>query len=130
MTKGTEKNPAGPIIVVGMLVVAAVGAGLTWRTYAADHPGARSAELVDAATARAEFDPAAASRIRPGTRAIVSRDGVRSTALVLDAPRDGAVRLRLLQPFPSPVPGSSVEVTVDLSIPPELLKDPTPVPDP
>lgn len=127
--KGTEKKFAGPALVVGIVGLAAVGAGLTWRNYLADRPGALQATLIDGAAARAEFAPAAASRIRPGTRAIISREGRRSTGYVQEivpTASGTSFRVKLLQPWNDAQPGLPVEVSVDLSIPPELLREKLP----
>jgi hypothetical protein len=118
--KHTKKKFAGPAIVIGIVVLAALGGGLTWRTYVADRPSATRAELVDARTARAEFAPDQAPRIGPGAKAIISCQGARSTGIV--ARRDGGAGvffLTLLQPFAGVPPGAPCEVTVDLSLPPE-----------
>jgi len=127
--KGTEKKFAGPALVVGIVGLATLGAGLTWRNYIADRPSALHAELLDGGAARAEFAPAVTPRIRPGTKAIISRDGLRSTGYVEEiVPGAGgaSVRVKLLQPWNDAPPGAAVQVTVDLSIPPELLRDELP----
>jgi hypothetical protein len=127
--KGTEKKRVGPVIVIGIVVLAALGAGLTWRNYVADRPSALRASLIDDSTARAEFAPEVTPRIRPGTKAIISQEGKRSTGYVqeiLTAPGGTAFRVTLLQPFTGALPGTPCEVTVDLSIPPELLKEKAP----
>jgi hypothetical protein len=123
--KGTEKNLAGPAIVVGIILLATLGAGLTWRNYAADHPSALRAVVLDEKSVSAEFAPDQAPRIRLGSKAIVSHEGVRSTAFVSEVLMDGGqtrFRLSLLQPFTGAPAGAACQVTVDLSIPPELLK--------
>lgn len=127
--KGTEKKRVGPAIVIGILVLATLGAGLTWRNYVADRPSALRAELLDGGAARADFVPEVTSRIRPGTKAIISQGPARSTGYVeeiLAAETGTSFRVKLLQPFAEAVPGSPCEITVDLSIPPELLKDKAP----
>lgn len=124
--KGTEKKFAGPALVIGIVGLATLGAGLTWRNYLADRPSATKADLLDGETARAEFPPEVTPRIRRGTKAIISREGVRSTGYVqeiLPATSGTSFRVKLLQPFNGALPGMPCEVTVDLSIPPELLKD-------
>lgn len=124
--KGTEKKFAGPILVIGIVGLAALGAGLTWRNYLVDRPSATKAELLGSAAARAEFAPQVTPRIQKGTKAIISREGVRSTGYVqevLPATSGTSFRVKLLQPFNGALPGMPCEVTVDLSIPPELLKD-------
>jgi hypothetical protein len=124
--KGTKNKMVGPAIVIGIVVLATLGTGLTWRNYVADRPSALKAELLDGAAARAEFASEVTPRIQPGTKAIISRDGVRSTGYVeaiLPTASGTSFRIKLLQPFNEALPGTPCEVTVDLSIPPELLKD-------
>lgn len=127
--KGTEKKYAGPALVIGIVVLATLGAALTWRNYIADRPGATKAELLDGTAARAEFAPEVTPRIQQGTKAIISREGVRSTGYVeaiLPATSGTSFRVKLLQPFNGALPGTPCQVTVDLSIPPELLKEKLP----
>lgn len=124
--KATEKNLAGPAIVIGILLLAALGTGLTWRNYSAEHPSAVWAQLINEKTALAEFPPEKAPLIRKGAKAIISREGIRSTGYVSVVEPDGrknAFELMLLQPFEGAPAGAPCQVTVDLSIPPELLKD-------
>jgi hypothetical protein len=128
--KGTEKNPAGPIIVTVIVVAALVGAALTWRQYSGDRPSAVRAQITGPTTAVAAFSSADAPRIPVGAKGIVSWNGQRSTAFVT-ALRPGAaepVELRLLEPLPDAPPGAACQVTVDLSLPPEYLKQPEPAP--
>jgi hypothetical protein len=123
--KGTEKKYTGPALVIGIVALATLGAGLTWRNYLADRPSAIRAELLDANTAQADFSPGDAARIRPGSKAIISQNGQRSTGFV--ATQSGtSFHLTLLQPFNEVPPGTACQVTVDLSIPPELLRDSPP----
>lgn len=124
--KGTEKNLAGPAIVIGIILLATLGAGMTWRNYAADHPNAVRAEVLDEKTVRAEFSPEKTPLIRKGAKAIISVNGVRSTGFVTEVIPSGnrtLFRLALLQPFVGTAAGVPCQVTVDLSLPPELLKD-------
>lgn len=124
--KGTEKNLAGPAIVLGILLLATLGAALTWRNYSAERPSAVWAELLDEKTAVAEFAADKTPLIRRGAKSIVSVDGARSTGFVTQViPSEGKVRfhLALLEPFKGAVAGTPCQVTVDLSLPPELLKE-------
>ena len=127
--KGTEKKFVGPALVLGIVGLATLGAGLTWRNYVADRPSALQAELLDGSAARANFAPEVTSRILPGTKAIISREGLRSTGYVeaiVPAATGTSFRVKLLQPWNDALPGTTVQVTVDLSIPPELLRDKLP----
>lgn len=124
--KGTEKKLAGPAIVIGILLLATLGAAMTWWNYSADHPSAIRAELLDGKTVSAEFSPEKTPLIRRGAKAIISVNGVRSTGFVTEGVPSGnrtVFRLTLLQPFEGTVAGAPCQVTVDLSLPPELLKD-------
>jgi hypothetical protein len=124
--KGTEKKFVGPALVIGILVLATLGAGLTWRNYVADRPGAAKAILIDGGAARAEFAPEVTPRIQQGTKAIISHEGLRSTGYVQDilpASSGTSFQIKLLQPFTGAKPGTPCQVTVDLSVPPELLKE-------
>jgi hypothetical protein len=124
--KGTEKKFVGPALVLGIIVLATLGAGLTWRNYVADRPSALRAEFVDGGHAQAEFAPEVAPRIRPGTKAIISREGARSTGFIEQIPgktSETSFRVKLLQPFADVLPGTPCEITVDLSIPPEQETD-------
>lgn len=127
--KGTEKNLAGPALVIGILLLATLGAGLTWRNYAAERPNAVRAELLDEKTVRAEFPPDKVSLIPAGAKAIISLNGVRRTGFVTEVPKSGGAtlfRLTLREPLPGAPPGAPCQVTVDLSLPPELLKETPP----
>ncbi len=119
---GTKKNLAGPAIVIGITLLATLGAGMTWRNYIADHPAALRAELIDEKTASAEFSPEKASLIGKGAKAIISVNGVRSTGYVSALATPGSTtrfRLTLLQPFAEVAAGTPCQVTVDLTLPPE-----------
>lgn len=123
---GPKRNLAGPAIVIVIILLATLGAGMTWKKYSADHPGAVRAELLDERSAFAEFSPEKTPLIRKGAKGIVSVKGVRSTAYVTELTPTGDTtrfRLTLLEPFAGAVPGTPCHVTVDLSLPPELLKD-------
>jgi hypothetical protein len=124
--KGTEKNLAGPAIVLGIILLATLGAALTWQSYSADHPNAVWAELLDEKTVSAEFAPDKTPLIREGAKAIVSANGVRSTGYVTWLTQTGNTtrfQFLLLEPFVRTPAGTPCQVTVDLSLPPELLKD-------
>lgn len=123
---GTKKNFAGPAIVLGIIVLATLGAGMTWRNYIADHPGAVRAELRDEKTVSAEFSPEKARLIPEGSKAIISVNGVRSTGYVTGMSVSGGAthfRIRLLQPIAEVSPGTPCQVTVDLTLPPEAAGD-------
>ncbi len=123
---GQKRNFAGPAIVITMIVLATLGGAMTWRNYIAERPSAVRAELVDEKLALAEFAPEKAPLIRKGAKVIVSVEGVRSTGYVAELVPSGDTtrfRLRLLEPFRGAKAGTPCQVTVDLSLPPELLKD-------
>jgi hypothetical protein len=126
--KGTEKKLIGPLIVIGIVVAALVGAAMTWRQYSGDRPSAVRAHVVGPARVLAAFPPEDASRIPVGAKGIVSWNGRRSTAFVtaLNPAAAVPVELVLLEPFGDAAVGAACQVTVDLSLPPEYLKQPSP----
>ncbi len=126
MPSPQKKFPAGPILVVGILLVATLGAGLTWRQYSLDHPSAVRASLLAADRAEAEFSPEVAAVLPMGSKVIVSVSGVRSTGYVSALEeRDGrpVFVLTLLEPFADGVAGTPCQVTVDRTLPPEGSKE-------
>jgi len=124
-TKGTPKNLAGPAIVLVIIVLAALGAGLTWRNYAIQAPSTRDAHTIDANTVEATFAPADAPHLKPGMKAIVtiaSLPGRRLLGLV-DGVNGTTVRVHLKNPPPGLTASLPAQVTIDTSVPPQMAAE-------
>lgn len=127
----TEKPPrrTGPFIVVLLLVLAALGAAGTWMRYASENPSTVDARLEGGRVALASFSPQSAARIRPGMRArgTVSPTSEKFEGRVSSVKREAdavVVSIDLDTPVQTTGQNPACQVTVDTSIPPEVLKQP------
>jgi multidrug resistance efflux pump len=126
--ESTEKKRHGKNVVLGILLLATLGAGLTWTKYTAQAPSTKDARLISDRVVLATFSVRAARNIRDGTRAIVTfessgekrhfgivqslqTEGPKTTAVIVlkDAPQDAH-------------PQTPCEATVDTSVAPEASK--------
>lgn len=115
---GTEKKRAGPIIVIGILLLAALGAGLTWMRYAEQAPSTRQARTTADGQVEAIFPPQGARHLRVGMKGIVTVAGSDKRFPALVSRVEGAVvRLRLKEVPPNLAPSTPCQVTVDTSVP-------------
>ena len=62
--ESTEKKRQGKGVVIGILLLAALGAGLTWMRYSAQAPSTTDARLISDRTIIATFSAHAARNIR------------------------------------------------------------------
>lgn len=128
----TEKSPkrSGPIVVLGVLVLAVLAAAGTWMRYSSENPSTTRGHLKADRTVLAFFSPPAAKQIRPGMRAVVTVSGRDSkkfegrVSAVHEKPALTEVSVELDAPVEAAAPDSECQVTVDTSIPPEVLKQP------
>jgi multidrug resistance efflux pump len=70
--ESTEKKRQGKSVVIGILLLATLGAGLTWMRYTAQAPSTKNARLISDRVVLATFSAHAARNIREGTKAIVT----------------------------------------------------------
>ena len=70
--ESTEKKWQGKNVVIGILLLATLGAGLTWTRYTAQSPSTKDARLISDRVVVATFSARAARNILDGTRAIVT----------------------------------------------------------
>jgi multidrug resistance efflux pump len=126
--ESTEKKRRGKSVVIGMLLLATIGAGLTWLRYTAQAPSTANARLVADRLVLARFDSHAARNIREGSKAIVtfeSSAGKRLAGVVQSLQIDASETktLILLKEVPQDAkPQTPCSVTVDTSVPQERTK--------
>jgi hypothetical protein len=68
----TEKKNQGRIVVIGILLVAAIGAAATWLRYTSQAPSTVNAHLIAENLVLAKFPSTVAGEIRQGSKAIVT----------------------------------------------------------
>jgi multidrug resistance efflux pump len=122
VTERTEKKRRGQNVVIGMLLLATIGAGLTWLTYTAQAPSTTNAQLVSDRLVLATFRANAAHNIRNGSKAIVtfeSSRGKRLEGAVISLETEALetrVLIILAEVPPEAEPHTRCSVTVDTSI--------------
>ena len=126
--ESTEKISWGKSVVCGILLLATIGAELTWLRYTAQAPSTTNARLVSDRLVLARFNSHAARNIRDGSKAIVtfeSSAGTRLSGVVqsLKIETQETKVLITLEDVPKDVqPQTPCSVTVDTSVPPETMK--------
>ncbi len=122
MKERTEKKRLGPTVVLGILLLATVGAGLTWLRYTGQAPSTTNAQLISDRLVHATFHSRDARNIRQGSKAIVtfeSAPGQRFDGAVQSL-ETGALETRvsivLAAAPPEAQPHSRCSVTVDTSV--------------
>jgi hypothetical protein len=68
----TEKKSQGRTVVIGILLLAATAAALTWLRYTSQAPSTANAHLISERVVLAKFPSNVAGEIRPGSKAIVT----------------------------------------------------------
>lgn len=119
--KGTKKNLAGPIIVIGIVILATLGAGLTWRNYNFQAPSTPQARTIDGNTIEAIFPAADAAKLQPGMKAIITIAAYPEKRFlgIVESSGSTNVRVRLKDAPPDLKPSLSAQVTVDTAAPVE-----------
>jgi multidrug resistance efflux pump len=118
----TEKKRRGPTVVLGILLLATVGAGLTWLRYTGQAPSTTNAQLVSDRLVLATFHSKDARNIRQGSKAIVTFEnapGQRFEGAVQSLETnalDTRVSIVLAAAPPEAQPYSRCSVTVDTSV--------------
>ena len=127
--ESTEKKRQGKWVVIGILLLAALGAGLTWMRYSAQAPSTTDARLISDRTIIATFSAHAARNIRQGTKAIVTIESSGGKKLLgavesLRTANQEATVVILLDEIPEDArPSTPCQVTVDTSVAAKALKD-------
>ena len=109
-------------MVLGILLLATVGAGLTWLRYTGQAPSTTQAQLVSDRMVQATFHSSDARNIRKGSKAIVtfeSAPGQRFEGAVQSLETDALetrVSIVLSAAPPKTRPQSRCSVTVDTSV--------------
>ena len=124
----TEKKNLGRIVVIGIILLAAIGAALTWLRYTSQAPSTVNAQLISDGLVLAKFPASVAGEIREGSRAIVTLETSPAKRLV------GAVQSRQTQEDETSVvivlkdvpteaqPDARCSVTVDTSVSVHAMK--------
>jgi hypothetical protein len=127
--ESTEKKRQGKKVVIGILLLAALGAGLTWMRYTAQVPSTNDARLISDRIVFATFSPHAARNIRQGTKAIVTVESSSGKKLLgavqsLQTRNQETTVVIFLNEIPVDAqPQMPCHVTVDTSIAAEASKD-------
>jgi multidrug resistance efflux pump len=118
----TEKRRRGKNVVIGILLLATLGAGLTWLRYTAQAPSTINAQLISDRLVLATFRPKAARKIREGSKAIVTFEssGTKQFEGAVQSLETEALETRVLivlREAPTGAqPHSRCSVTVDTSV--------------
>ena len=72
MKERTEKKRRGSTVVLAILLLATIGAGLTWLRYTGQAPSTTKAQLISDRMVQATFHSNDARNIREGAKAIVT----------------------------------------------------------
>ncbi len=127
--ESTEKKSQGIKVVIGILLLATIGAGLTWMRYTAQAPSTTKARLISDRVVFATFSAHAARSIRQGTKAIVTVESSSGKKLLgsvqsLQTGNQETTAVILLKEIPEDAqPQSPCHVTVDTSVTAEASKD-------
>jgi multidrug resistance efflux pump len=126
--ESTEKKRRGRGVVIAILLLATIGAALTWLRYTAQAPSTTSAHLVSERLVLATFNSNAARNIRERSKAIVTFEtspGERFAGAVqsLEIKKTETRVLIILQEVPSEAqPQARCSVTVDTSVSADTMK--------
>jgi multidrug resistance efflux pump len=126
--ESTEKKRQGKNVVIGILLLATLGAGLTWMRYTAQAPSTKNARLISDRVVLATFSAHAARNIREGTKAIVtfeSSAGEKFSGVVQSVQtknQETTAAIFLKETPQSAQPQTPCHVTVDTSVASEALK--------
>ncbi|HEY5704800.1 MAG TPA: hypothetical protein VIS96_04430 [Terrimicrobiaceae bacterium] len=126
--ESTEKKRQGKSVVIGILLLATLGAGLTWMRYTAQVPSTKNARLVSDRVVLATFSAHAARNILDGARAVVtftSSTGRKFSGTVqsLRTKDQQTTAVIFLEEAPEGAQAQSpCHVTVDTSVAVETLK--------
>jgi multidrug resistance efflux pump len=124
----TEKKGPGRSVVIGILLLAAIAAALTWLRYTSQAPSTVNAHLISERLVLAKFPSNVAREIRQGSKAIVTFETSPSKRF------DGAVESRemdedetrvviVLKDVPTEArPDARCSVTVDTSLSVDAMK--------
>jgi multidrug resistance efflux pump len=124
----TEKKGPGRSVVIGILLLAAIAAALTWLRYTSQAPSTVNAHLISEGLVLAKFPSNVAREIRQGSKAIVTFETSPSKRF------DGAVESRemdedetrvviVLKDVPTEAgPDARCSVTVDTSLSVDAMK--------
>jgi hypothetical protein len=127
--ESTEKKSQGIKVVIGILLFATIGAGLTWMRYTAQAPSTMDARLVSDRVVFATFSAHAARNICRGTKAIVTVESSSGKKLLgsvqsLQTKNQETTAVILLKEIPEDAqPQTPCRVTVDTSVTAEASKD-------
>jgi hypothetical protein len=127
--ESTEKKSQGTKVVTGILLLATIGAGLTWMRYTAQAPSTTHARLISDRVVFATFSAHAARSIRQGTKAIVTVESSSGKKLLgsvqsLQTGNQETTAVILLKEIPEDAqPQTPCHVTVDTSVTAEASKD-------
>jgi multidrug resistance efflux pump len=127
--ESTEKKSEGIKVVIGILLLATIGAGLTWMRYTAQAPSTTDARLISDRVVFATFNAHSARNIRKGTKAIVTVESSSGKTLLgsvqsLQTKNQETTAVILLKEIPEDAqPQSPCQVTVDTSVTAEASKD-------
>jgi multidrug resistance efflux pump len=127
--ESTEKKSQGIKVVIGILLLATIGAGLTWMRYTAQAPSTTDARLISDRVVIATFSAHAARNMREGTKAIVTVQGSSGKKLFgsmksLQIKNHETTAVILLKEIPEGAqPQTPCHVTVDISVTAEASKD-------
>jgi multidrug resistance efflux pump len=129
VTERTEKKRRGQNVVIGILLLATIGAALTWLRYTAQAPSTTNAHLVSDRLVLATFRPNFARNIREGSKAIVTFESSRGKRLEgsVQSLETQALETRVLiilrEVPPEAKPSSRCSVTVDTSVSSQVKSD-------
>jgi multidrug resistance efflux pump len=124
----TEKKSGGRTVVIGIILLAAIAAALTWLRYTSQAPSTVNAHLISERLVLAKFPSNVAGEIREGSKAIITFETSPRKRLA------GAVRSRetkedetrvviVLKDVPAEArPETRCSVTVDTSVSVDAMK--------
>jgi hypothetical protein len=124
----TEKKNPGRTVVIGIILLAAIGAALTRMRYTSQAPSTVNAQLIAERLVLAKFPASVAGEIREGSKAIVTLETSPSKRLVgvvqsRETQEDETTVLIVLKDVPTEAqPEARCSVTVDTSVLVDAMK--------
>jgi hypothetical protein len=124
----TEKKSQGRSVVVGILLLATIGAALTWLRYASQAPSTANAHLIAERLVLAKFPSNVAGEIRQGSKAIVTFETAPSRRFAgavqsSETQEDETRVVIVLKDVPTEArPDARCSVTVDTSLSVDAMK--------